>query len=421
VLAEVERRLGRRLEPAAAAPSPSTGYEDLAGWFPQRGVGMWAAGLCPPLGRLSALQLEGVAVAAQRYGSGRLRTTAEQGVVVLDVRFDARDALATELARFDLSLHADSRVRNVVACTGKQFCNIAVTETKTHALQLIEQLRKRSLELHGVRVHMSGCPSSCGNHYTADIGLKGVRVRRLLGSREGFDVFLGGGVAGELRLAKPYKTGVDVAQLPQLVDDVVREYYLRHGHGETFSDYWRRKLQQKAPAAAAENEFRPPVWQCDCCGHQHNGVDPPVFCPQCTALRRHFARLDDAAETAANDPPAIDAEGFAAVAEEAAVPEGGSVGVCVQGRELALFRVDGQIRALDAACPHAGGSLVAGEVVAGVVTCPLHGWRFDTADGAAIEPGQGCVASYAVRVERGQILVQLPHVSNALASSLCAS
>ena len=84
---------------------------------------------------------------------------------------------------------------------------------------------------------MSGCPSSCAQHFTADIGLKGVRVRRLLGTREGFDVYLGGGVAGQLHLGLPYKLGVDVDQLPALVEEVVGEFYLRHKVGQTFSAY----------------------------------------------------------------------------------------------------------------------------------------------------------------------------------------
>jgi ferredoxin-nitrite reductase len=279
VLAEIEGRLGRTLEAASREPSPSIGYEDLVGWFRQREGDRWAAGLCLALGRMSSLQLEGIAIAAQRYGNGRLRTTPEQGIVALDIREEARDAFAIHLAQFNLGIHADSRIRNVVACTGKQFCNIAVTETKAHALQLIERLRERSLELHGVRIHMSGCPSACANHHTADIGLKGVRVKRLLGTREGFDVYLGGGVAGSLQLALPYKTGVDVSQLPQLVEEVVREYYLRHGHGETFSDYWRRELRRRQPAAVAEDEFHPPIWECESCNHRHAG-----------SIRRCFAR-----------------------------------------------------------------------------------------------------------------------------------
>jgi nitrite reductase/ring-hydroxylating ferredoxin subunit len=419
VLDEIETRLGRSLERAARAPSPPTGYEDLIGWFHQSDGDRWTAGLCPPLGRMSSLQLEGVAIATERYGKGRLRTTPEQGIMALDIREEARDAFAVHVAQFNLGVHSDSRTRNVVACTGKQFCNIAVTETKAHALQLIEKLRERSLELHGVRIHMSGCPSACANHHTADIGLKGVRVKRLLGTREGFDVYLGGGVAGSIQLGLPYKTGVDVGQLPQLVEEVVREYYLRHGHGETFSDYWRRQLRRRQAAAAKEEEFHPAVWECESCGHRHAGEDPPIYCPQCAALRRNFARLEDGDATSAAPSAApsvvIDSEGFAEVADEAVVPADRGLMATVNGREIALFRVEGEIRALDAMCPHAGGSLAEGTVTDGVVTCPLHGWRFNTFDGAAIAPAKSCVTAYTVRVKGGKVYVQL---QEALASSL---
>ena len=120
---------------------------------------------------------------------------------MIDIPTGFKDAAATEAASLGLSVHADEFEQNTMACTGSQFCNIAVTETKGHMFQLIEKLRKRMLKLHGIRIHMSGCPSSCAQHFTADIGLKGVRVRRLLGTREGFDVFLGGGLAGQVHMA----------------------------------------------------------------------------------------------------------------------------------------------------------------------------------------------------------------------------
>lgn len=169
VLTEVEGAFTAPLERCDDELIPPSGYDELVGWFRQSASRVplpsgersnsWALGLCPALGRMSWLQLEGVALASERWGSGRLRTTPEQGLMILDVRGGFRDALATQLALHNLSVHVDSRVRNVVACTGKQFCNIAVTETKAHALQLVEKLRQRSLELHGIRIHMSGCPS----------------------------------------------------------------------------------------------------------------------------------------------------------------------------------------------------------------------------------------------------------------------
>ena len=113
-------------------------------------------------------------------------------------------------------------------------CNIAVVETKGQMFQLMDKLRRSGVKLHGIRIHMSGCPSSSAQHFTAGIALQSVRVRRLLGTREGFDVFLGGGVAGQVHMALPYKTGVDTDQLPTLIEEVTSEFYLRHKAGQTF-------------------------------------------------------------------------------------------------------------------------------------------------------------------------------------------
>ncbi len=411
VLEEIERWLDTSFERADEDLIPPSSYEDLTGWLPQKQPERWALGLCPALGRMSWLQLEGLAVASERWSDGRLRTTAEQGIVVLNVRSGFRDALATQLARWNLSVHADSRVRNIVACTGKQFCNIAVTETKGHALRLVEQLRVRSLELHGIHIHMSGCPSACANHHTADIGLKGVRVKRLLGTREGFDVFLGGGIAGRLQLSMPYRSGVDVDQLPNLIEEVVREYYLRHSAGETFSDYWRNELRRRQPATAKEEDFQPPVWECDCCRHRHFGVDPPVYCPQCAALRRHFARWEEGVTPASDASPSgnlqLTADGYAVAADLAAIPSERGLFVRLGSFELALFRIGDQIHALDNTCPHAGGSLAEGTRTDGCVTCPLHGWRFDACTGAGVAPSKAGVTSYPTKIEHDKVLVQL--------------
>ena len=412
LLEEVERRIAIEFERCDAAfPAPS-GYDDLVGWFPQqasdRATELWALGLCPALGRMSWAQLEGVGLATERWGRGRLRTTPEQGIVILDVESRSRDAMATHLARWSLSAHVDSRVRSVMACTGKQFCNIAVTETKAHALQLIDQLRQRSLELHGIHIHMSGCPSSCANHHTADIGLKGVRVRRLLGTREGFDVFLGGGVAGKLQLGVPYQMGVDVNQLPNLVEEVVRDYYLRHTAGESFSDYWRKELERRQPAAAKEEEYQPPIWECDNCGHRHPGEDPPVFCPKCAALRRSFARWEHVDESLRDSNLRVSEKlAYVCVADELAVPSDRGLLIEVEGRELALFRVGDRIHALDNACPHAGGSLAEGKVEDGCVTCPLHGWTFNACTGGGVAPTTAAVSTYPTKIENGKVLVQL--------------
>jgi ferredoxin-nitrite reductase len=410
VLEWLETRLPFPLRPCVSEPAPPSGYDDLVGWFRQKQPGLWAMGLCVPLGRLSWQQLEGLALAAKKWGDGTLRATPEQGIAILNIPAGFRDAAATAVAAHGISPYADTLARNTVACTGKQFCNIAVTETKGHMLQLVEKLRARALTLHGIRIHMSGCPSSCAQHFTADIGLKGVRVRRLLGTREGFDVYLGGGIAGQVHLGLPYKLGVDVDQLPQLVEDVVQEYYLRHKPGMTFSAYWREKLRDSAAAKVGDGEYTPPTWLCEACQYRHKGEDPPVYCPKCAGLRRNFARLETGTETVANGAgPAAAAprsDGFAFAAQESQLAEGAGLTVEVEGKEYALFRIDGRIHALDNACPHEGAPLAQGEIAEGVITCPWHGWTFQACTGCSINPAGNDVKSYQVKVEEGRIFIK---------------
>ncbi len=304
VLEYLDDHLAFPLLPHAAEPLPACGYDELVGWFRQGDGKRWAMGVGVTLGRLAWQQLEGLARVAKRWGDGNLRTTHEQGIMVAGIPTGFKDAAATDAAKLGLSPQVDTLVTNTIACTGKQFCNIAVTETKSHLMQLIEKLRQRTLVLHGIRIHMSGCPASCAQHFTADIGLKGVRVRRLLGTREGFDVFLGGGIAGRVHFGLPYRLGVDVDQLPQLIEEVTREYYSKHKPGQTFSAYWRERLREADVTKTDDADYSPPTWLCENCDYRHLGEDPPVYCPSCAGLRRHFARLETEERDTAVPPAA---------------------------------------------------------------------------------------------------------------------
>ncbi|MEX0936952.1 MAG: Rieske 2Fe-2S domain-containing protein [Pirellulales bacterium] len=411
------------LEPCVTKPEPAVTHDELIGWFRQRDPNLWTMGISVPLGRMTWRQLEGLAVLSKRWGDGQLRTTHEQGIAVINVAHFHKDAAATDAAALGLSLHADPFEMNTMACTGSQFCNIAVTETKGHMFRLIDNLRKKSLKLHGIRIHMSGCPSSCAQHFTADIGLKGVRVRRLVGTREGFDVFLGGGVAGEVQMGLPYRFGVDVDQLPTLIDQVVSEYYQNHLEGQAFSAYWRDKLRAEQAAKVEETQYRTPTWMCEGCRYEHHAEDPPVFCPSCAGLRRRFVRLDDSDAAGAAVSPAADTtapereDGFLFAAMEIDLTESEGRSVEVAGNEMALFRVDGQVHAIDAACPHEGAPLAQGEIKNGTITCPWHGWAFNTCTGCSLDPPGHDVRAYPTLVEDGRIFVKL--VATDTASPVC--
>jgi precorrin-3B synthase len=407
VLDWLRERLPFRLQTCSVEPAPASRYDELIGWFRQNEAELWTMGLCVPLGRLSWQQLEGLAVLSRKWADGHLRTTPEQGIAIINIPAGFRDAAATAAAALGLGIEADSLERSTMACTGSQFCNIAVTETKGHMFQLIEKLRKKAVKLHGIRIHMSGCPSSCAQHFTADIGLKGVRVRRLLGTREGFDVFLGGGIAGAVHMALPYRLGVDVDQLPTVVEEVVREYYLRREPGQTFSAYWRERLVATTAAKVGDGEYHPPVWVCDNCNFHHDGEDPPVFCPSCAGLRRNFARVPDGQATEEETPPRTREGGFYFAAKVAAFAESSAITVQIFGREYAIFRVADQFHAIDGICPHAGGRLSDGSIIGEVVTCPLHGWTFNVCSGCSVKPRGRDVASFPTLVEDGEIFLKI--------------
>jgi ferredoxin-nitrite reductase len=413
VLKYLEEHLDFRLRPCVVPPSPPSGYDELVGWFRQKQPDRWAMGLCVPLGRLSWQQLEGLAVLAKRWGDGSLRTTHEQGILILNIPTGFKDAAATDAARYGLSINADTLALNTVACTGRQFCNIAVTETKGQMFQLIEKLRQRGVTLHGIRIHMSGCPSSCAQHHTADIGLKGVRVRRLLGTREGYDVYLGGGVAGQVHLGMPYRLGVDVDQLPQLIEEVVREYYLKHHAGQTFSAFWRERLRDGEAAKVGDSEYTPPRWLCEGCGYEHRGEDPPVFCPGCAGLRRLFARVEEAEARPTEASPTADPhlpvapEGFVFAAREELLSSTEGLGIEIQGHSYALFRINGEIVALDGECPHAGGPLAQGTLTNGVLTCPWHHWEFDVCTGCSLKPRGKDLQAHECQIVNGNIFIKL--------------
>jgi nitrite reductase/ring-hydroxylating ferredoxin subunit len=277
--------------------------------------------------------------------------------------------------------------------------------------QLLAKLRAKQTQLEGIRIHMSGCPSSCAQHFTADVGLKGVRVRRLMGTREGFDVFLGGGIGGEVRMALPYKLGVDVDQLPTLIEHVVAEYYLRHQPGETFSLYWRQRLREEAAAKVGADDYKPPLWICEGCRHRHLGEDPPIFCPSCAGLRRAFARIDEEpSPDERQGGPALEAQarpdGFMLAAEWESLPANAGAAVEVGGRQVALFRQGDAVLAIDNTCPHSGGPLAEGEFQQGIVTCPWHGWAFDARTGCSISPAGHGVARYETRIADGKVYVR---------------
>jgi sulfite reductase (ferredoxin) len=228
------------------APDVPAHPRDHIGAHRQRD-GKFYVGAAPVAGRVSGGMLVAVAKAAERAGSRRVRLTPQQKLVVLDVAEPDLDGLRTELAGIGLPTEPSPWRRGVMACTGIEFCKLAIVETKARAARLVTELEERLADVQAtldqpVSVHVNGCPNSCARIQTADIGLKGQIVRNAAGEQvEGFQVHLGGGLgldAGFGRKLRGHK--VTSVELPEYVERLVRNYVAGRGDGERFAQWVTR-------------------------------------------------------------------------------------------------------------------------------------------------------------------------------------
>ncbi|MEV5573271.1 nitrite/sulfite reductase [Spirillospora sp. NPDC052269] len=220
--------------PEPAAPLPR---RDHVGIHPQRD-GNYYVGFAPRVGRVNGELLSAIADLAERYGSGRVRTTAEQKMVVLDVPEKNTEALADALAEHDLQVRPSTFRRQTMACTGIEFCKLAIVETKQRAMDLVDELEKRLPDFEQpLTVNVNGCPNACARIQVADIGLKGQLVVDENGDQvEGFQIHLGGALGRSFgKKVRGLKT--TSAGLTDYVERVVRKYDAQRTDGETFAEW----------------------------------------------------------------------------------------------------------------------------------------------------------------------------------------
>ncbi|HEX2301849.1 MAG TPA: nitrite/sulfite reductase, partial [Pseudonocardiaceae bacterium] len=214
--------------------------------------GKFYLGLAPGAGRVSGTTLVDVAKAVERAGSSRVRLTPYQKLVVLDVAEAEVDGLVTELSSLGLVAEPTPWRRSVMACTGIEFCKLAIVETKNRAITLVADLEERLADIQStlenpVSVHLNGCPNSCARIQVADIGLKGQLVTDAAGNQvEGFQVHLGGGLgldSGFGRKLRGHK--VTSAELGDYVERLVRGYAAGREPGERFAQ-WVARVDEAA-------------------------------------------------------------------------------------------------------------------------------------------------------------------------------
>ncbi|GAA4954226.1 sulfite reductase SirA [Streptomonospora halophila] len=200
-------------------------------------------GFAPRVGRVSGTLLSRIAGIAEEHGSDRIRTTADQKLVVLDVDDDRVESATAALEAEDLQVRPSVFRRQTMACTGIEFCKLAIVETKDRGASLIDELERRLPDFpEPVTINLNGCPNSCARIQVADIGLKGQLVTDAEGRQvEGFQVHLGGGMgltAAFGRKVRGLKT--TSAELPDYIERVLRRFLDKREDGESFAAWAAR-------------------------------------------------------------------------------------------------------------------------------------------------------------------------------------
>jgi ferredoxin-nitrite reductase len=245
-VAEAEKEYGgplRRAGGAAIAPRPMADKHGHIGVHEQKQAGLAYLGVVLPVGRMTSEQMRGLAEVAERFGSGTLRLTVWQNLLISDVADRDVGVCIAALQALGLGVEASAIRRGLVACTGNAGCKFAASNTKGHGLKLADHLEARVAVDLPINIHLTGCHHSCAQHYVGDIGLLACRVEQGEDSVEGYHVFIGGGAAStaEQAMARQYATSVVFDDLPLLLERLLAAW-LRHRAAprESFFEFCRR-------------------------------------------------------------------------------------------------------------------------------------------------------------------------------------
>jgi ferredoxin-nitrite reductase len=223
--AMVVAELGQTLDTAAEHDAIDWDKRDHIGVYPQLQPGYVFVGLHVPVGRFDAADMFELARLAEVYGNGEIRLTVEQNAILPYIAVENLPTLLTEPLLQRLSPEPPALARSLVSCTGAQFCNFALVETKQRAVAIATALDARLELSQRVRIHWTGCPNSCGQPQVADIGLMGTKVRKDGKTVEGVDIYMGGTVGKDAKLGTCVQKGVPCDDLIPVLENLMVEQF----------------------------------------------------------------------------------------------------------------------------------------------------------------------------------------------------
>lgn len=258
---EVEAKLGRELDRSVVPAEPIDPHRDHLGVHPQVQPGLYYLGATTLRGRFTAEQMIGAADVADRFGSGALRCTNRQNIIVLDVPDQHVEEAAASLRDIGLPTEASTFRRGVISCTGMQFCKLAIVETKDRAAELIAHLERRVGDLAGsIRINLNGCPNACAQYQIADIGLQGGIARLEDGSRvQGFILHVGGHLGEDAGFGRRVSSkALPADDIKYLVERIVRAYKGERPADGTFAQWAALQTDGRLAALAGVSVSREP-------------------------------------------------------------------------------------------------------------------------------------------------------------------
>ncbi|WP_253274326.1 ferredoxin--nitrite reductase [Myxosarcina sp. GI1] len=228
---KLEAQLGHSLETAAEKDEIDWDKRDHIGVYQQKQPGLNYVGLHVPIGRLYAEEMFDLARMAEVYGNGEIRLTVEQNLIIPYIPDSRLETFLEEpLIGKRFAIAPEPLQRSLVSCTGSEFCNFAIIETKNRALQLVRELEAEIEVPKPVRIHWTGCPNSCGQPQVADIGLIGTKARKDGETVEAVDIWMGGKVGKDAHLGKEIMKKVPCDELKEVLQNLLVENFKARLH-----------------------------------------------------------------------------------------------------------------------------------------------------------------------------------------------
>jgi sulfite reductase (ferredoxin) len=238
---ELEKQIGFHFDPTADEHPPADIYRDHIGIHPQKQEGYCYVGAAVLRGRITPEQMTAAADLSDRFASGELRTTGMQNLVIVNVPGIHAEELARELDSIGLRVGGSPFWRGAIACSGTEFCKLAITETKSFSRWLVEELDEKLPGFdQDLKLHVTGCPNSCGQHWIADIGIEGKKIKDEGCLVDAYYFCLGGSVGLNQGIARAVGYRCQAGEVPDAIERLLRTYLADRTVGENLRHFFAR-------------------------------------------------------------------------------------------------------------------------------------------------------------------------------------